>query len=130
MPLSVSLVGGPPWGFRIGPPDNGNGAIVAQVITDGRAANEGIRPNDRILAVNGKSTSDLSPAELHRLIKRGTGILRLQIERRRRAPGESALVQTTVSEYGLIDGGGGMYGACKLRIDPAAGGFSEQKQRC
>lgn len=52
-----------------------------QVISDGRAANEGIRPNDRILAVNGKNTSDLSPADLHRLIKRSTGILRLQVER-------------------------------------------------
>lgn len=52
-----------------------------QVISDGRAASEGIRPNDRILSVNGKNTCDLSPADLHRLIKRSTGILRLQVER-------------------------------------------------
>jgi C-terminal processing protease CtpA/Prc len=52
-----------------------------QVVSDGRAAIEGIRPNDRIVTVNGKATSELSAAELHRLIKRSSGILRLQLDR-------------------------------------------------
>ncbi|KAE9553894.1 hypothetical protein FO519_002883 [Halicephalobus sp. NKZ332] len=76
--ISVSLVGGPPWGLRIGQED-GELPIVSQVLPEGRADKEGIRPGDFIDGVNGE---DCAFAEqIHNKMRTAQGVLRLRLKR-------------------------------------------------
>uniref|UniRef100_A0A7E4VXT9 PDZ domain-containing protein n=1 Tax=Panagrellus redivivus TaxID=6233 RepID=A0A7E4VXT9_PANRE len=76
--LAVSLVGGPPWGFRVAQ-QHGEPPIVSQVLPEGRAYNEGIRAGDFIEAVNGEDCAFAS--EVHDKMRNAKGVLRLRLKR-------------------------------------------------
>ncbi|KAK0399524.1 hypothetical protein QR680_003091 [Steinernema hermaphroditum] len=74
--LSVCLVGGPPWGFRLAQED-GRSPHVSQVLPDGRADVEGVRVGDIVEAINGEECRD--SAEAYKKMRTTTGLLRLKI---------------------------------------------------
>ncbi|KAK0399523.1 hypothetical protein QR680_003091 [Steinernema hermaphroditum] len=90
--LSVCLVGGPPWGFRLAQED-GRSPHVSQVLPDGRADVEGVRVGDIVEAINGEECRD--SAEAYKKMRTTTGLLRLKI--RRSAQNKTPTVSTVQS---------------------------------
>ncbi|XP_061328367.1 PDZ and LIM domain protein 2 isoform X1 [Pezoporus flaviventris] len=97
MPVTVTLPGPAPWGFRIaGGRDFGKPITVSKVAEHGKAAVGDLRPGDLIVTINGESAAEMLNVEAQNKIKQSPGQLRLQVERmrcgcRRRAgaPGEA-----------------------------------------
>ncbi|NXJ88962.1 PDLI2 protein, partial [Corythaixoides concolor] len=82
MPVTVTLAGPAPWGFRItGGRDFGKPITVSKVTERGKAAAGDLRPGDVIVAINGESTAEMLNVEAQNKIKQSPGQLRLQVER-------------------------------------------------
>ncbi|NXL11873.1 PDLI2 protein, partial [Mesembrinibis cayennensis] len=82
MPVTVTLAGPAPWGFRItGGRDFGKPITVSKVTEHGKAAAGDLRPGDIIVAINGESTAEMLNVEAQNKIKQSPGQLRLQVER-------------------------------------------------
>ncbi|NXX17707.1 PDLI2 protein, partial [Podargus strigoides] len=82
MPVTVTLAGPAPWGFRItGGRDFGKPITVSKVTEHGKAAAGDLRPGDVIIAINGESAAEMLNVEAQNKIKQSPGQLRLQVER-------------------------------------------------
>ncbi|NWQ84022.1 PDLI2 protein, partial [Columbina picui] len=82
MPVTVTLAGPAPWGFRItGGRDFGKPITVSKVTEHGKAAAGDLRPGDIIVAINGESTAEMLNVEAQNKIKQSPGQLWLQVER-------------------------------------------------
>ncbi|NWX61743.1 PDLI2 protein, partial [Promerops cafer] len=87
MPVTVTLPGPAPWGFRIsGGRDFGKPITVSKVMEHGKAAMGDLRPGDVIVTINGESTAEMLNVEAQNKIKQSPGQLRLEVER---SPGPS-----------------------------------------
>ncbi|NXL38920.1 PDLI2 protein, partial [Glaucidium brasilianum] len=81
MPVTVTLAGPAPWGFRItGGRDFGKPITVSKVVEHGKAAAGDLRPGDVIVAINGESAAEMLNVEAQNKIKQSPGQLRLQVE--------------------------------------------------
>ncbi|NXB50989.1 PDLI2 protein, partial [Leucopsar rothschildi] len=82
MPVTVTLPGPAPWGFRIsGGRDFGKPITVSKVTEHGKAATGDLRPGDVIVTINGESTAEMLNVEAQNKIKQTPGQLRLEVER-------------------------------------------------
>ncbi|NXI41091.1 PDLI2 protein, partial [Galbula dea] len=82
MPVTVTLSGPAPWGFRItGGRDFGKPITVSKVTEHGKAFSGDLRPGDIIVTINGESTAEMLNVEAQNKIKRSPGQLQLQVER-------------------------------------------------
>ncbi|KAM8990883.1 PDZ and LIM domain protein 2 [Ara ararauna] len=82
MPMTVTLPGPAPWGFRItGGRDFGKPITVSKVTEHGKAAAGDLRPGDVIVTINGESAAEMLNVEAQNKIKQSPGQLRLQVER-------------------------------------------------
>ncbi|NXP65056.1 PDLI2 protein, partial [Chloropsis cyanopogon] len=82
MPVTVTLPGPAPWGFRIsGGRDFGKPITVSKVTEHGKAATGDLRPGDVIVAINGESTAEMLNVEAQNKIKQSPGQLRLEVQR-------------------------------------------------
>ncbi|XP_065507788.1 PDZ and LIM domain protein 2 isoform X2 [Caloenas nicobarica] len=82
MPVTVTLAGPAPWGFRLtGGRDFGKPITVSKVTEHGKAAAGDLRPGDIIIAINGESTAEMLNVEAQNKIKQSPGQLQLQVER-------------------------------------------------
>ncbi|NXV11605.1 PDLI2 protein, partial [Cepphus grylle] len=82
MPVTVTLAGPAPWGFRItGGRDFGKPITVSKVTERGKAAAGDLRPGDIIVAINGESAAEMLNVEAQNKIKQSPGELRLEVER-------------------------------------------------
>ncbi|NXU29472.1 PDLI2 protein, partial [Thalassarche chlororhynchos] len=82
MPVTVTLAGPAPWGFRItGGRDFRKPITVSKVTEHGKAAAGDLRPGDIIIAINGESAAEMLNVEAQNKIKQSPGQLRLQVER-------------------------------------------------
>ncbi|XP_062472966.1 PDZ and LIM domain protein 2 isoform X1 [Pezoporus occidentalis] len=82
MPVTVTLPGPAPWGFRIaGGRDFGKPITVSKVAEHGKAAVGDLRPGDLIVTINGESAAEMLNVEAQNKIKQSPGQLRLQVER-------------------------------------------------
>ncbi|XP_033926496.1 PDZ and LIM domain protein 2 isoform X1 [Melopsittacus undulatus] len=82
MPMSITLPGPAPWGFRItGGRDFGKPITVSKVTEQGKAAMGDLRPGDIIVTINGESAAEMLNVEAQNKIKQSPGQLRLQVER-------------------------------------------------
>uniref|UniRef100_A0A8B9EJP7 PDZ and LIM domain protein 2 n=1 Tax=Anser cygnoides TaxID=8845 RepID=A0A8B9EJP7_ANSCY len=81
MPVTVTLAGPAPWGFRItGGRDFGKPITVSKVMEQGKAAAGDLRPGDVIVSINGESAAEMLNVEAQNKIKQSPGQLRLQVE--------------------------------------------------
>ncbi|NXT26871.1 PDLI2 protein, partial [Syrrhaptes paradoxus] len=81
-PVTVTLAGPAPWGFRItGGRDFGKPITVSKVTERGKAAAGDLRPGDVIVTINGESTAEMLNVEAQNKIKLSPGELRLEVER-------------------------------------------------
>uniref|UniRef100_A0AC34F0T8 PDZ domain-containing protein n=1 Tax=Panagrolaimus sp. ES5 TaxID=591445 RepID=A0AC34F0T8_9BILA len=76
--ITLNLVGGPPWGFRIAQEDN-EPPFVSQVLPEGRAYNEGMRVGDYIDGINGEDCAFAD--QVHQKMRATKGVLRLRLKR-------------------------------------------------
>ncbi|KAK2544439.1 Pdlim2 [Columba livia] len=92
MPVTVTLAGPAPWGFRItGGRDFGKPITVSkgcphvlfsvEVTEHGKAAAGDLRAGDIIIAINGENTAEMLNVEAQNKIKQSPGQLQLQVER-------------------------------------------------
>ncbi|XP_066423437.1 PDZ and LIM domain protein 2 isoform X1 [Molothrus aeneus] len=82
MPVTVTLPGPAPWGFRIsGGRDFRKPITVSKVTEHGKAAAGDLRPGDVIVTINGESTAEMLNVEAQNKIKQSPGQLRLEVER-------------------------------------------------
>uniref|UniRef100_A0A672U8V6 PDZ domain-containing protein n=1 Tax=Strigops habroptila TaxID=2489341 RepID=A0A672U8V6_STRHB len=82
MPVTVTLPGPAPWGFRItGGRDFGKPITVSKVTEHGKAATGDLRPGDIIITINGESAAKMLNVEAQNKIKQSPGQLWLQVER-------------------------------------------------
>ncbi|XP_069733574.1 PDZ and LIM domain protein 2 isoform X2 [Phaenicophaeus curvirostris] len=82
MPVTVTLAGPAPWGFRItGGRDFGKPITVSKVMERGKAAAGDLRPGDIIVTINGDSAAEMLNVEAQNKIKQSLGQLQLQVER-------------------------------------------------
>ncbi|NWT86657.1 PDLI2 protein, partial [Lanius ludovicianus] len=82
MPVTVTLPGPAPWGFRIsGGRDFGKPITVSKVTEHGKAAAGDLRPGDVIVTINGQSAAEMLNVEAQNKIKQSPGQLRLEVER-------------------------------------------------
>ncbi|NXS52491.1 PDLI2 protein, partial [Brachypteracias leptosomus] len=82
MPVTVTLPGPAPWGFRItGGRDFGKPITVSKVTEHGKAAAGDLRPGDVIVTINGQNTAEMLNVEAQNKIKQSPGQLQLQVER-------------------------------------------------
>ncbi|KAF1433978.1 PDZ and LIM domain protein 2, partial [Spheniscus magellanicus] len=82
MPVTVTLAGPAPWGFRItGGRDFGKPITVSKVMEHGKAAAGDLRPGDVIVAINGESAAEMLNVEAQNKIKQSPGQLQLQVQR-------------------------------------------------
>ncbi|NXH40813.1 PDLI2 protein, partial [Dicaeum eximium] len=82
MPVTVTLPGPAPWGFRIsGGRDFGKPITVSKVTEHGKAAAGDLRPGDVIVTINGESTAEMLNVGAQNKIKRSPGQLRLEVQR-------------------------------------------------
>ncbi|NXS85097.1 PDLI2 protein, partial [Erpornis zantholeuca] len=82
MPVTVTLPGPAPWGFRIsGGRDFGKPITVSKVTEHGKAAAGDLRPGDVIVTINGESAAEMLNVEAQNKIKQSPGQLRLEVER-------------------------------------------------
>lgn len=82
MPVTVTLPGPAPWGFRIaGGRDFGKPITVSKVTEHGKAAAGDLRPGDVIVTINGESAAEMLNVEAQNKIRQSPGQLRLQVER-------------------------------------------------
>ncbi|NXP51619.1 PDLI2 protein, partial [Heliornis fulica] len=82
MPVTVTLAGPAPWGFRItGGRDFGKPITVSKVMERGKAAAGDLRLGDIIVTINGESTAEMLNVEAQNKIKQSPGQLQLQVER-------------------------------------------------
>ncbi|NXH88970.1 PDLI2 protein, partial [Edolisoma coerulescens] len=82
MPVTVTLPGPAPWGFRIsGGRDFGKPITVSKVTEHGKAAAGDLRPGDVIVTINGESAGEMLNVEAQNKIKQSPGQLRLEVER-------------------------------------------------
>ncbi|KAM6331504.1 PDZ and LIM domain protein 2 isoform 2-T2 [Alca torda] len=82
MPVTVTLAGPAPWGFRItGGRDFRKPITVSKVTERGKAAAGDLRPGDIIVAINGESAAEMLNVEAQNKIKQSPGELRLEVER-------------------------------------------------
>ncbi|NXW66712.1 PDLI2 protein, partial [Eurystomus gularis] len=82
MPVTVTLAGPAPWGFRItGGRDFGKPITVSKVTEHGKAAAGDLRPGDIIVTINGENAAEMLNVEAQNKIKQSPGQLRLQVER-------------------------------------------------
>ncbi|XP_068027198.1 PDZ and LIM domain protein 2-like isoform X3 [Melanerpes formicivorus] len=82
MPVTVTLPGPAPWGFRIaGGRDFGKPITISKVAEQGKAAGADLRPGDVIVTINGESTAEMLNVEAQNKIRRSPGELQLQVER-------------------------------------------------
>ncbi|NWT19810.1 PDLI2 protein, partial [Vireo altiloquus] len=82
MPVTVTLPGPAPWGFRIsGGRDFGKPITVSKVTEHGKAAAGDLRPGDVIVTINGESAAEMLNVEAQKKIKQSPGQLRLEVER-------------------------------------------------
>ncbi|NWR05857.1 PDLI2 protein, partial [Paradoxornis webbianus] len=82
MPVTVTLPGPAPWGFRIsGGRDFGKPITVSKVTEHGKAAAGDLRPGDVIVTINGESAAEMLHVEAQNKIKQSPGQLRLEVER-------------------------------------------------
>ncbi|KAM6106806.1 LOW QUALITY PROTEIN: PDZ and LIM domain protein 2 [Pterocles gutturalis] len=81
-PVTVTLAGPAPWGFRItGGRDFGKPITVSKVTERGKAAAGDLRPGDVIVTINGESAAEMLNVEAQNKIKLSPGELRLEVER-------------------------------------------------
>ncbi|CAJ0604143.1 unnamed protein product [Cylicocyclus nassatus] len=76
MPVYLTLLGGPPWGMRLGN-DQELRPIIARTLTNGRAAMEGVKPGDVLQSVNNIPVFTCKQA--HAVIQKAQGKLKLGI---------------------------------------------------
>ncbi|NWQ60445.1 PDLI2 protein, partial [Neopipo cinnamomea] len=82
MPVTVTLPGPAPWGFRIsGGRDFGKPITVSKVTEHGKAAAGDLRAGDVIVTINGESTAEMLHVEAQNKIKQSPGRLQLEVER-------------------------------------------------
>ncbi|NXG76311.1 PDLI2 protein, partial [Baryphthengus martii] len=82
MPVTVTLPGPAPWGFRItGGRDFGKPITVSKVTEHGKAAAGDLRPGDVIITINGEKAAEMLNVEAQNKIKQSPGQLQLQVER-------------------------------------------------
>ncbi|XP_071435359.1 PDZ and LIM domain protein 2 [Pithys albifrons albifrons] len=82
MPVTVTLPGPAPWGFRIsGGRDFGKPITISKVVDHGKAAAGDLRPGDVIVTINGESTAEMLNMEAQNKIKQSPGQLQLEVER-------------------------------------------------
>ncbi|NXF72545.1 PDLI2 protein, partial [Sclerurus mexicanus] len=82
MPVTVTLPGPAPWGFRIsGGRDFRKPITISKVTEHGKAAAGDLRPGDVIVTINGESTAEMLNVEAQNKIKQSPGHLRLEVER-------------------------------------------------
>ncbi|NXK47767.1 PDLI2 protein, partial [Chauna torquata] len=82
MPVTVTLPGPAPWGFRItGGRDFGKPITVSKVMERGKAAAGDLRLGDVIVSINGESAAEMLNVEAQNKIKQSPGHLQLQVER-------------------------------------------------
>ncbi|XP_064031535.1 PDZ and LIM domain protein 2 [Pogoniulus pusillus] len=82
MPVTVTLAGPAPWGFRVtGGRDFGKPITISKVAEHGKAAAGDLRAGDIIVTINGESTAEMLNVEAQNMIKRSSGELQLQVER-------------------------------------------------
>ncbi|NXF31102.1 PDLI2 protein, partial [Nyctibius bracteatus] len=87
MPVTVTLPGPAPWGFRItGGRDFGKPITVTKVTEHGKAAAGDLRLGDIIVTINGESAAEMLNVEAQNKIKQSPGELRLQVERSPMSP--------------------------------------------
>ncbi|XP_051897307.1 synaptopodin 2-like protein [Pristis pectinata] len=78
----VTLSGGAPWGFRLHGGSHQNMPLrVAKVRKRGKACRGGLRENDILLTINGRSCSGISHADAMNIIDSSDGTLRIWVKR-------------------------------------------------
>ncbi|XP_055517790.1 synaptopodin 2-like protein, partial [Leucoraja erinacea] len=78
----VTLSGGAPWGFRLHGGSQQNMPLrVAKVRKRGKACRGGLRENDTLLTINGRSCSGISHADAMNIIDSSDGTLRIWVKR-------------------------------------------------
>ncbi|XP_032868749.1 synaptopodin 2-like protein, partial [Amblyraja radiata] len=78
----VTLSGGAPWGFRLHGGSHQNMPLrVAKVRKRGKACRGGLRENDTLLTINGRSCSGISHADAMNIIDSSDGTLRIWVKR-------------------------------------------------
>jgi len=81
MTETVTLTGGPPWGFRImGTASSNSFIVVSQVNPDSVAAKAGLRSRDIILAINGIILKNCNLQGAMDIIRNSPGTLQLQLK--------------------------------------------------
>ncbi|XP_048472348.1 synaptopodin 2-like protein [Rhincodon typus] len=78
----VTLVGGAPWGFRLqGGSQQHQPLQVAKVRKRGKACRAGLRENDLLLTINGKSCNGISHRDAMNMIDSSNGTLHIWVKR-------------------------------------------------
>ncbi|VDP10616.1 unnamed protein product [Heligmosomoides polygyrus] len=130
MMLQMTLLGGPPWGLRLGG-DQELRPVVSKILMGGRAARAGVRAGDLLQSVN--SMPVFTCKQAHTLIQKAHGQLRLVVNRN--VAGESApasrfirsIRSSTLPGPAQHAGGAGMK---SVRLDlEAASGATKLKRR-
>uniref|UniRef100_A0AC34Q1S3 Uncharacterized protein n=1 Tax=Panagrolaimus sp. JU765 TaxID=591449 RepID=A0AC34Q1S3_9BILA len=96
--IVVSLVGGPPWGFRISQDKDGL-PYISQVLPEGRADKEGIKFGDYIDQVNGENCYQIQ--QIHNKMRSAHGVLRLRLKRSNDPCFPKQLIRKPMSENHL-----------------------------
>ncbi|XP_041032393.1 synaptopodin 2-like protein [Carcharodon carcharias] len=87
----VTLAGGAPWGFRLqGGSQQRKPLQVAKVRKRGKACRAGLRENDALLTINGKSCDGISHADAMNIIDSSSGTLHIWVKRVSSSPAPSS----------------------------------------
>ncbi|XP_072138678.1 synaptopodin 2-like protein isoform X1 [Mobula birostris] len=85
--ILVTLSGGAPWGLRLHGGSHLNMPLrVAKVRKRGKACRGGLRENDILLTINGRSCSGISHADAMNIIDSSDGTLRIWVKRMTSSP--------------------------------------------
>ena len=77
--MNVTLIGGPPWGVRLGPQEGTGRPIIARILPGGRADVEGVKLGDLIEAINGEVV--IGCEEAHTKMQAVNGQMKLRLHR-------------------------------------------------
>jgi len=77
--MNVTLIGGPPWGVRLGPQEGTGRPIITRILPGGRADVEGVKLGDLIETINGEVV--IGCEEAHTQMQAVNGEMKLRLHR-------------------------------------------------
>ncbi|PAV79969.1 hypothetical protein WR25_15594 isoform D [Diploscapter pachys] len=78
-PMNVTLIGGPPWGVRLGPQEGTGRPIITRILPGGRADVEGVKLGDLVETINGEVV--IGCEEAHTKMQAVNGQMKLRLHR-------------------------------------------------